>query len=92
MEPGNTTSLYASANWLNKLIGFGDVSSKSPPPLEMYPFFCSTICCRLYNFFFWQDLQVKSSPPVQSTPPINSDPAIIQACYPAMSWMSYARI
>lgn len=28
--------------------------------------------------FILQDLQVKSSPPIQPTPPINNDPAIIQ--------------
>lgn len=33
----------------------------------------------LLSTLFLQDLQVKSSPPVQTTPPINSDPAIIQA-------------
>lgn len=45
----------------------------------------------VFSFLPFQDLQVKSSPPVQSNPPINSDPAIIQASHSVLLMDSYVR-
>lgn len=53
-------------------------------------YFCLSITT-VFSFLPFQDLQVKSSPPVQSNAPINSDPAIIQASYLVLSMDSYVR-